>query len=206
MTHYLPGWVDEDCGGLIFDLVRDAFEGSPYDIECELVPPQRQVREMLERTVDCAIPFPNYLIAESGLVATEKIFSFRPSVLSLTEGQLTLEELKHAKILAFRDSERIVGGEIWKLIKNNPNYQEVPHPAVKLDMLLAGRVDYIIGEYGVMSKTVAKYSPDTTLYQNYQFDLIPVGGVCKDAKHAAAFNDGYQRIVKSGEYKVPSSP
>jgi len=195
----LPGWVDSNCNGVLPNIVKTAFQQRGFEMECIVTPPTRQLTSVMDEVVDCAFPFPSYASKIPSLYITDYAVTFENVIFSLRNEPFNTASLSEKRIAAFPNASKLLGDELHSLIKGNPNYLEQASSFNRVKMLMAGRVDYIFSEKRTLKAVVEQNKLNTNFYIYYAFSPSKVPGACRDAQLVEEFNQGLNKLSKTGE-------
>jgi len=198
-VHTLPGWVNQDCQGILPDIVKNAFKAVEHEVECVLMPQLRQVRSIEDSAADCAFPYPSFAPGSVGVEFTDPVVTFRNVLLGLGRAEGRQRAIGEKVIIGFPSARKILGSELKPLIYDASEYIEIPGSERKVKMLVGKRVDYIIGEQYVLENTFKSFSPGTETFVKYAFKPLSVSGACQSKKLVDVFNKGLDIYLSSSQ-------
>lgn len=198
-THYSPPWSLGNCKGAEIDLIKAAFKEVNIEVECQYLSYARLVKTFFMGEVKFATPITYQDGMNQDVYYSNKFHSYVDVVVSLEDKKITLDDLKNKVVVAYQNASIYLGEDFKKAVKQASSYQELPGRKNQIDMLIKGRVDYVIGEVNILKYLFEKINRDKKLYVNLVVKDWDIRAASHDKYLIEKFNEGLSKVQKQKE-------
>lgn len=204
-THKPPYVIEASASGIEVDIVTEAARAAGFHVVPRFAPMARLAR-MVERGELDAVASTNYGdLAEMHF--SEEYIAYQNYAVALAARKLpikTIADLERYSVSTFQRARNLLGPEFSLMANANPRYREEADQSVRNRLLLAGRVDVVVGDRRIIEHFNREISAqaDTTQALTW-YSLFPptpyrVGFVKSEWRDR--FNAGLASIRKKGAY------
>ena len=154
-----PYVISHEDRGIELDLMREAFAGSPHELQVVYLPLERTFRMLEEGKLDAIINVKPGMLESAYL--SQPVITFHNRVFTLAPTAVhTMKDLQTLRVSAFQRARQILGTTFSDIVDQNPRYEEVARQEGPGQRLLLGRTDAVILEQRVFYYYLAQLLGD----------------------------------------------
>lgn len=197
--------VDKDRG-IVTDLMREAFVTEGDALQLVYATNRRAEEELLNRHVDGLYNIP--CAAGGTWFYSQPLVEYQNVVVTLESAHLeinNLRDLADTQLVAFQNAPLFLGPDFGAMARTNPNYQEVSHQALQVEMLFGGHAQAIVLDrrifmYYFRRSATAQKSADHYVIHSL-FPLMTRCAAFNDKDLRDALNRGLRKLRENGDYQ-----
>lgn len=200
-----PYVMDGGQAGLEADIARQALQAVGLGMQTQQLPPSRGLMLFRAGQLDMLLTVDEG-IGDLGFFS-EVYISNQNVAISLAARSLTvkrIEDLSAFSVAAFQNASLLLGERFKAVARQHPRYTEYPLQVTQNNLLLAGRVDIIIGDRRILHYLLREVDPQfdnsKPLTIHPIFPPSPRKAVFKEAALRDQFNAGLKIIQGNGVY------
>ncbi|BDS32470.1 substrate-binding periplasmic protein [Aeromonas caviae] len=204
-----PYVISHEDRGIELDLMREAFAGSPHELQVVYLPLERTFRMLEEGKLDAIINVKPGMLESAYL--SQPVITFHNRVFTLAPTAVhTMKDLQTLRVSAFQRARQILGTTFSDIVDQNPRYEEVARQEGQVQRLLLGRTDTVILEQRVFYYYLAQLLGDDQEGDRYpkdkvrQHDLFPPTHyhfAFREAGHRQWFDRQLSKMKADGRYE-----
>lgn len=148
-----PYVIEETDSGFELDMVSAIFKTMGHSVSYVYVPFGRSNTLIKVKKVDVALTMNEHMDTK-GLVLSEPYISYQNAAISLKGRSIeinSISDLKNHSIVAFQNASVVLGDEYRKAAKKSPLYLELPNQQKQVEMLLKGKVDFVVMDINIFN-------------------------------------------------------
>ncbi|MFC3031017.1 substrate-binding periplasmic protein [Pseudoalteromonas fenneropenaei] len=209
-----PYVIEEKNSGFELDMVSAIFATMGYPVSYVYVPFGRSNTLIKAGKVDVALTI-NQRMDTEGLALSESYISYQNAAISLKGRSIELssiQDLRNYSIVAFQNASLVLGNDYRMATKLSPLYLELPDQRKQVEMLLKGKVDFVvmdinifnylstelIGSSHISNVVIHRLFPKTDYHMAFKSKELML--TFNAAMHAFKQTDAYTKLVEKYEF------
>jgi len=194
----IPPWVIEsEDAGIELDLLRAAFEGSPYCVKPVFLAFALAYQLFDNGDLDGVINAKRG-VSQTGFYS-DPVVTFQNVAVSLKRKafpkDLDLTFLQDKSVVAFQKARQLLGADFAALMDGNTAYREVADQSLQLNLLFVREVDFIVMDKSIFAYywQRARTAPELASYHSQFTQDVDVYALFAPSEYAFVFADKHVR-------------
>lgn len=200
-----PHMIEATDSGLDIDIPRAVLKQLGYELRVMYMPLARAQKEVINKRVDMMTPM--FVGQVEGLYLSDPAIIYRPTAFSLTDQQLSIQQLSdlaQQRIMTFQGATGYFGDVFVDASKRSPEYLEMHDMSMLPKLLLAGRTDVVVLDFYIFKhyrKKLGDYQREVDVTAHAIFPKVPAVVAFHDRELRDRFNEGLKQIKAQQIYQ-----